>query len=70
MKKGLLIAGALVAFTFASCKKDYTCECTSTCGSATSTTSSTIHAKKKDAEAACTASAASSGTCTYSCALK
>jgi hypothetical protein len=29
MKKGLLFVGALVAFTFASCKKDYTCTCTS-----------------------------------------
>lgn len=28
MKKGLMIVGALVAFTFASCKKDYTCSCT------------------------------------------
>jgi hypothetical protein len=28
MKKGLLFVGALVAFTFASCKKDFSCECT------------------------------------------
>ncbi len=30
MKKGLMIVGALVAFTFASCKKDFTCSCTDT----------------------------------------
>ena len=29
MKKITLLAAVVVAFTFASCKKDYTCECTS-----------------------------------------
>ena len=28
MKKGLFLVGALIAVSFASCKKDFTCECT------------------------------------------
>ena len=29
MKKGLLLVGAFVAVTFASCKKDFVCKCSS-----------------------------------------
>ena len=40
--------------TMSSCKKDWTCECTATDGTNTSTTSTVIpDAKKKDAEASC-----------------
>ncbi len=59
MKKVFSIAAiALVAMTFASCEKTYTCECTTTISGTgffdgTSTASTTFEAKKKDAEAAC-----------------
>jgi hypothetical protein len=59
MKKVFSIAAiALVAMTFASCEKSYTCECTTTISGTglfdgTSTASTTFEAKKKDAEAAC-----------------
>ncbi|HYG51434.1 MAG TPA: hypothetical protein VD905_11050 [Flavobacteriales bacterium] len=35
MKKGLLFVGALVAVTFVSCKKDYTCKCSYSSGGVT-----------------------------------
>jgi hypothetical protein len=64
MKKSLLILA--VAFVFASCKKDRTCECTYTDGTKDSTT--IPDATKKDAEEACDAlgalaAAFGSGTC-------
>lgn len=66
----MLFVGALVAFAFASCKKDYTCECKSTCGTSSSTVSYTFTAKKKDAKDACNTYATTSGGCTSSCELK
>ena len=60
MKKGLLFVAVVSAFSFASCKKDHTCTCTSVTtpsggGSATTTVSTTIYndAKKGDARAKC-----------------
>ena len=59
MKKALsIVAIALVAVTFASCEKSYTCECTTTISGTgifdgTTTSSTTFEAKKKDADAAC-----------------
>jgi len=58
MKKITLLAVAALAMTFASCKKDYTCECKVTSNATgtnvTSTTSAaTGKMKKKDAEAKC-----------------
>jgi len=59
MKKVFTIAAiALVAMTFASCEKSYTCECTTTISGSgffdgTFTESTTFEAKKKDAEAVC-----------------
>ncbi len=56
MKKIAPIAAlALLAVSFTSCKKDYTCECKSTYNGVTTTTSgsSTGKMKKSDAEAAC-----------------
>jgi hypothetical protein len=56
MKKVLLPILALAALTMTSCKKDYTCTCTgyidgvAVPGSASSTT---INAKKSDAESKC-----------------
>lgn len=52
MKKVLFVA-ALGMLTLASCKKDYTCECTTTIVGFSSTATSTIKATKKDAKAAC-----------------
>lgn len=55
MKKMTLLAVAALAISFASCKKDYTCECTTTVngGSATTASSNTGKMKKADAEAKC-----------------
>ena len=65
MKKSLLIL-AVVAVSFASCKKDRTCECTYSDGTKESTPIK--NATKKDAEEACDALGALSlafggGTC-------
>jgi hypothetical protein len=51
MKKVLLIA-AVASFTLASCKKDYTCECTNSKGEVEITYTATM--KKKDADSWCT----------------
>ena len=59
MKKALsIVAIALVAVTFASCEKTYTCECTSTISESgmsdiSASASTTFEAKKKDAEDTC-----------------
>ena len=79
MKKlSLVLASvALVAFTFTSCKKDYTCDCdysyTWTDGTTTDYTVSyeLLKQKKGDAEDACTASedALTSGGYEAACVL-
>jgi hypothetical protein len=51
MKKVLLVAA--VAFAFASCKKDYTCECTTTTAGISVTASTTVKDTKKKATDAC-----------------
>ena len=51
MKKTTLLTFALIAITFASCKKDIVCTCTRDDGSITSTTY--FDSKKKDAERRC-----------------
>jgi hypothetical protein len=55
MKKITLLAIAALAISFASCKKDYTCTCTTSYTGGGSSTSTTIHKglKKKQAQAAC-----------------
>lgn len=53
MKKVLGITALLSIFVLSSCKKDYTCECVSTAGASSSSSSSTINGTKKDAKAAC-----------------
>lgn len=72
MKKITLIAAvAVLASTFASCKKAYTCTCTSSSGGA-SYSASEVYPKmsKSDAEAKCSANNVSSNggsvTCTIS----
>lgn len=49
MKKGLFFVGALVAISFASCKKDYTCKCTGTIAGVSYTTTYTMTESKKAA---------------------
>ena len=52
MKK-VLFLGAFALFGLASCKKDYTCECKITFMGQTTTSTTTINAKKKDAQTTC-----------------
>ncbi len=54
MKKTMAIAALLVvAATFTSCKKEYTCECVTESGGIKTTTTSTIKDTKKKATDAC-----------------
>jgi len=54
MKKLISILTLLLTVAFTSCKKDYTCECTTTIdGSQQSVETSTITDTKSDAEAEC-----------------
>ncbi len=73
MKKVLLFVAVVSAFSFASCKKDHTCTCTSVTGSSTST-DVTIYPKstKAAARAACLSSTEVNGgvTTTTTCTLK
>jgi hypothetical protein len=68
MKKLVLIAA--VAGLMASCKKEYTCECTVTGGGITTTSSTTATMKKKDAETWCEGNKGSAPGMTYECKLK
>jgi hypothetical protein len=55
MKKLFILSFALCAFTFTSCKKDFTCTCTTTSpGSASTSVKKTVKdVTKKQAEALC-----------------
>ena len=70
MKKIIAIV-AVIAFAsaFTACKKDYTCTCTYNCYGTSGSSSATAHMKKSDADTWCTAQAASTTGCTYSCSL-
>ena len=57
--KTIFIAGSLALLTLASCKKDYTCECTTTTGGVSTSASTVIKDKKSKAEEACNAGDAS-----------
>ncbi len=76
MKKLTILSVALVALSMASCKKDFTCSCTSTNtfpGSVTSTNEYTIvKAKKGDAKRACVKTTVTENgyTTTKDCQLK
>ena len=70
MKKIIAIAfvGMFGVMTLGSCKKDYTCECTTTIsGFDPIKTSSTVNASKKDAKTACEKN---NGTNGVSCKIK
>jgi uncharacterized lipoprotein YehR (DUF1307 family) len=74
MKKITTIAAALlIAASFSSCKKEYTCTCvTKMTGADDITQTYTFKAKKKDAEASCNSKGTTSGggvTMTTTCKL-
>jgi hypothetical protein len=70
MKKGMLLVAAVVAVTFASCKKEWTCECTYSDSSGTHTISGTTKKEsKKDAKDECNGTATAGGT-SWSCSIK
>jgi hypothetical protein len=62
MKKTTLFAFALLAISFASCKKDYTCVCTDNSNGSTTFTG-VFHASNSDAKKSCTAIQSSGETC-------
>lgn len=65
MKKVTFIAiAAFFTLSLASCKKDWTCKCTSTAAGFSATSEVTINATKKDAEDACDATATAGGATT------
>lgn len=65
-----VVAVALIATMFTSCKKEYTCTCTVTVGGmSTSSSASLGKLTKKDAEAACTARSTSVSGVTATCSL-
>lgn len=71
MKKVILFAAVVSAFSFASCKKDRTCTCITDPGGSTEIVTFT-KAKKGDASAACLSSTRVSNSTTYTttCTLK
>ena len=73
MKKvtSTLAIALFLAFAMTSCKKDYTCVCTTTIGgNSTSQEISLGKQKKKDAESACSARIVSTSTASMACKLK
>ena len=70
MKKVLLFVAVVTAFSFASCRKDYTCVCTTTyANGAPSTTDSTFKFKttKKKAKTICDVYESSDSYSTTTC---
>jgi hypothetical protein len=74
MKKSIFVVAGVAMLALASCKKDYTCECTvTTMGIAVPTLPAEFKdVKKKDAEEACDAlqTTYTVGGATASCSLK
>jgi hypothetical protein len=73
MKK-VLVLGGFALLAMASCKKEYTCECTSTTAGISATAATTIKDTKKKATEACEAGTTSSTvlgiTSSVSCEIK
>ncbi|MFN5786868.1 MAG: hypothetical protein ACK457_12955 [Flavobacteriia bacterium] len=69
MKK-VFFLGAFAVLGLASCKKDYTCECTTTGGGTTITQSTTVNGTKKDAKAACENGSSTVLGITTTCTIK
>ncbi len=53
MKKLVLLSSVLACLSLGSCKKDYTCSCTTTAGANTATTTSTIKDTESKAKETC-----------------
>lgn len=74
MKKLLFVFAIAAVGSLASCKKDYTCECTTTDSSGAFETVTTEYdindAKKSDAEDACDGRNSSVGTLSTTCELQ
>lgn len=68
MKKVFFAAVAVLAL--ASCKKDYTCECTTTGGGMNATVSATVNGSKKDAKDACEKGSTTVGEVKTTCKIK
>ncbi len=62
MKK-IILVGAVALLGLASCKKDYTCECTATVDGYSASASTTLNATKSDATEACEAGTAGNVVC-------
>jgi hypothetical protein len=73
MKKTIILV-AIAIFSLASCKKDYTCECTTSYGIAgVADVKSEVaykDVKKKDAKASCNALSTTVGTASTKCEMK
>lgn len=69
MKKIIAIA-ALGVFTLASCKKEYTCECTTSGFGVSATATTVIKDTKKKADDACTAGSTTANGATTTCKIK
>jgi hypothetical protein len=55
MKKSIFLVASVAMLALASCKKDYTCECSTTNPLGTTSSSLSINDTKKNAEEACDA---------------
>jgi hypothetical protein len=64
MKKITLFAVAALAISFASCRKERTCECTDSSGGYTVVTTTKVKSSKKDATSWCEAANGSKSTTT------
>ncbi|MGZ4063145.1 MAG: hypothetical protein ACXVP0_09285 [Bacteroidia bacterium] len=71
MKKGLIIPALLLTIGFVSCKKDYTCTCTSSVSGSTPSVKKIIGVSKKTAQANCASytETDTGGTDTETCTL-
>lgn len=71
MRKLTTILALLAVVSLGSCKKDYTCECTTTYSDGTKATSSiTYNGKKKDVKESCDALSVSTSAGSVSCDIK
>jgi len=71
MKKLTLLAAVVIAASFASCKKDYTCSCTTTVtGIPPLTASTTIKETKKKAKEACEKGTQTNAAGSVKCEIK
>jgi len=61
MKKLTILSIAVVALSLASCKKDYTCTCT-TSGSSTASVTKILDVNKKQAQANCVSGTTTAGS--------